>query len=48
MTPEDIEKRFKYHPPAGELRVEAHANTRIACWGLAQLLNESLPEGREN
>ena len=47
MEPKDIENRFRYHPPTTELRKEAHENTRIACWGLAQLLNESLPEGRE-
>lgn len=47
MTSEDIERRFRHHPPTTQEHVEAHENTREAFRGLAHQMNDTLPEGRE-
>lgn len=47
MTPEDIEKRFSYHPATTEEKQTAHTLMRRNCFYLAKYVNETLPEGRE-
>ena len=47
MTPEDITRRFAFHPASDEEKRAAHGSVREACLKLAEHLNELLPEGRE-
>jgi hypothetical protein len=46
MTPEEIDNRFTYHRPHGEV-VEMHEGARSQTRKLAEYMNEVLPEGRE-
>lgn len=46
MTQEEIKRRFNQHPPTDE-RARAHRLARTSVKWLAEMLNETLPEGRE-
>lgn len=45
--PDDLDRRFAYHPAATQERRDDHESVRDACRDLARHLNELLPEGRE-
>lgn len=47
MDSTELGNRFEYHPPKDERTVSAHEYVRNRCLGLADELNETLPEGRE-
>jgi len=47
MDPNDIRRRFAYHPPLSERRKKDHANVRDLCGRLAMSLAGNLPPGRE-
>ncbi|WP_107091994.1 MULTISPECIES: DUF7681 family protein [unclassified Streptomyces] len=47
LTPEEIERRFGYHPADTPERVAAHEEVRAACRDLALLFDGRLPKGRE-
>jgi hypothetical protein len=47
MDSQDLESRFRCHPPVTDARREAHENVRYRCYSLAKVLNDVLPEGRE-
>lgn len=47
MDPNDILMRFAFHAAKTEEKQAAHGSARGACLGLAVVLNEILPEGRE-
>ncbi|MFE0640161.1 hypothetical protein [Streptomyces sp. NPDC058877] len=47
LTPEEIERRFGYHPAGTSKRAAAHEEVRGACRDLALLFDRQLPEGRE-
>lgn len=44
---EDLENRFRYHPPQTEQRRSAHDSVRGALLGVADHFNTLLPDGRE-
>jgi len=47
MDSADIENRFAFHAAPDEEKRNAHTAIRSHCWGLADYLNDKLPEGRE-
>ncbi|MFE6186490.1 hypothetical protein ACFQ6U_18905 [Streptomyces sp. NPDC056465] len=47
LTPQEIEKRFGYHPADTPERAAAHEEVRDACRDLAVFFDEQLPGGRE-
>ena len=47
MESKDVLNRFAFHAATTEEKQLHHGSARAACLGLAQLLNEMLPEGRE-
>ena len=47
MAPEDIENRFKYHPPLTPEIGRQHDRIRTYLGQMATELNETLPESRE-
>jgi hypothetical protein len=46
MELSDLENRFTYHAPTSA-KVVTHEDIRFACLGLANLINDDVPEGRE-
>lgn len=47
MDNTELKNRFHYHAPTTTERREAHDTVRAACYGLADMLNAKVPEGRE-
>lgn len=47
MAPEDIAHRFAFHAATTDEKRDAHTSVRQHCRRLADVLNESLPDGRE-
>jgi hypothetical protein len=47
MEPKDFLKRFAFHPATTDEKQLAHGQVRGSCLGIAQLLDEMLPDGRE-
>lgn len=47
LSEEDLDRRFNYHAPKTEKKVDAHTSVRRNCRGLADFLNRNLPDGRE-
>lgn len=47
MDPQDIERRFSFHPATTEEKRVAHSTVRSECGRLAEHLDILLPEGRE-
>lgn len=47
MDSKELHHRFAFHAATTEEKQLAHGSARGACGGLAQVLNEILPEGRE-
>lgn len=47
LTHDDIDRRFTYHPPAGEAMVTQHEKVRAEYVALAHLLVDELPDGLE-
>ncbi|MEW1700369.1 hypothetical protein [Streptomyces sp. NPDC091278] len=47
LTPQELDRRFGYHPADSPERAAAHAAVRTACRDLADVLNGQVPEGRE-
>lgn len=47
MAPEDLERRFAFHPATTPERQLAHQSVRTHCHQLAGVINDLLPEGRE-
>ncbi|MGC5343658.1 DUF7681 family protein [Streptomyces sp. DT171] len=46
-TPADIEHRFAFHAATTDEKRNAHATVRAACHGLAELVDQLCPAGRE-
>lgn len=44
---DDLLSRFQHHPPQNEFTVEAHETVRSALLETAELLNKTIPDGRE-
>jgi hypothetical protein len=44
--PDDLDRRFNYHPPDAE-RVGKHERVRAACREFAERLVDDVPVGRE-
>lgn len=47
IDPGDIEHRFAFHPATTQEKRDDHTSVRQSCRRLADMLNESLPDGRE-
>lgn len=47
MNIEDLYNRFNFHPAKDENTKVQHETIRSACLELAELINETVPEGRE-
>lgn len=47
MSRDEIEMRFRYHPPKTEVQVHKHSEVNRLTCELAHELNDLLPEGRE-
>lgn len=47
MNPQDIERRFSFHPAITPEVQAAHSAVRAGCGRLAEHLDILLPEGRE-
>ena len=47
MDANELDNRFRYHPPNTPERVTAHETVRDLTSELARRMNEILPEGRE-
>jgi hypothetical protein len=47
MTPDDLAHRFNFHPATTDEKRDAHATVRAACHGLAELVDQLCPAGRE-
>ncbi|MFD8611066.1 hypothetical protein [Streptomyces sp. NPDC059631] len=47
MDSADLDRRFNYHAPATQERAAAHALVRASCQGLAEIINDACPDGRE-
>lgn len=47
MRPEEIERRFTFHPADTPERGQDHSLVRQQCQALASFLNDWIPEGRE-
>lgn len=47
MEPADLRNRFTYHPPSDDETIARYANIRRSALVFAQMLNESVPDGRE-
>lgn len=43
----ELKRRFGYHPPRDEVTKNKHETMRNTCLALAELLDSSLPDGRE-
>lgn len=47
LSPQELEKRFSFHPATTEEKKQAHETIRNTCLRVAIDLNNQLPEGRE-
>ena len=47
MEQEELETRFTYHPPKSDLQKQQYEDIRGAALGIAEWLNNVLPESRE-
>ena len=47
MDSSGLENRFKYHPANTDERQKAHSAVRHSLGGVADWMNDRLPEGRE-
>jgi hypothetical protein len=47
VSDDDLNDRFRYHPPTTQARIDAHQGVRDRARGLALWLNDHLPESRE-
>jgi hypothetical protein len=47
MDTRDLDNRFAFHPASTQNRQDDHSAIRVECRGLADFLNDRLPEGRE-
>ena len=44
---EDLERRFKHHPPKNTEVASVHEDVRSCCLVLARFINDVAPDGRE-
>lgn len=44
---EDLENRFKHHPPKNAEVASAHEDVRSCCLVLARLIDDAAPDSRE-
>lgn len=47
IGPEELDRRFDFHPADTEDRQSAHMNVRTRCKSLARRIDELCPDGRE-
>jgi hypothetical protein len=47
MTPAELDNRFKWHKPKDESIGQKHDDIRTACRILADVIDRTVPEGRE-
>lgn len=47
LSEEELDKRFSYHPALTGAKRDAHADIRHWCRGLAEQIDEAVPDGRE-
>lgn len=47
MTPDEIARRFDYHPPTTDAKHDAHQTVRDACRTVAEQIDAQCPDGRE-
>lgn len=47
MAPDHLAHRFNFHPATTDEKRDAHATVRAGCHGLAELLDQLCPDGRE-
>jgi hypothetical protein len=47
MDHDELNNRFKYHPPRDVATANAHEYVRASAYGLAMDINDLVPDGRE-
>jgi hypothetical protein len=47
LNTEELKNRFEYHPPTSRFVADQHSYVRTALHSVANMLNGTLPDGRE-